>query len=125
MTIHGLERWRQRFAADREALERRRQDGQRQAQRAADALSTRWPGVRQVWLFGSLLSPGFHGDSDLDLIVAGLPPEAWIQAVDLAEQPGPLVVDLKRAEDLEPELRQRLLRGARPLLDARRPHDAA
>ena len=121
MTIHGLEQWRERFAADRAALEQRRLDGLRQAEQAAEELRARWPGVGQVWLFGSLLTRGFHEDSDLDLIVDGLPAEALLEALGMAERMGPLTVDLKRREDLEPELRQRLLRRARPLLNATGP----
>jgi hypothetical protein len=41
-----------------------------------------------------------------------------LEALGMAERMGPLTVDLKRREDLEPELRQRLLRRARPLLNS-------
>ncbi|MEB3322286.1 MAG: nucleotidyltransferase domain-containing protein [Synechococcaceae cyanobacterium] len=116
MGIHGLEAWRRRFSADRKAIERRRIAGLRQARRTAAALRVLWPGIRQIWLFGSLLTPGFHGDSDLDLLLEGLPAEALIEAAAVAERSGPLAPDLKRSEDLDPELRQRLQRGARPLL---------
>jgi predicted nucleotidyltransferase len=113
MGIHGLEAWRRRFSADREAIESRRRAGLRQARRTAAALRDRWPGI---WLFGSLLTPGFHEDSDLDLLLEALPVEALIEAAGVAERSGPLTPDLKRSEDLDPELRQRLQRGARPLV---------
>ena len=35
MTLHAQEYWRQRFAADREQLEKRRQEGLAQATKAA------------------------------------------------------------------------------------------
>ena len=121
MGIHGLEAWRRRFGADREALERRRLSGVQQARRTAAALREIWPGIRQIWLFGSLLTDGFHEDSDLDLLLEGLPAEALIEATGVAERCGPLTPDLKRCEDLDPTLRQRLQRRARPLLGVTAP----
>jgi predicted nucleotidyltransferase len=124
MGIHGLEHWKRRFAADRDALGQRRLSGLRQARQAATALRQRWPGIRQIWLHGSLLTPGFHEDSDLDLLVEGLPPEALIEAMAVAERCGPLTPDLKRSEDLDTDLRRRLLRKARPLLPVPEPISA-
>jgi predicted nucleotidyltransferase len=121
MGIHGLEAWRRRFTAEREAIERRRLSGLRQARRTAEGLRHLWPGIGRIWLFGSLLTPGFHEDSDLDLLLEGLPAEALIEATAVAERSGPLTPDLKRSEDLDPELRQRLLRGARLLLPVSAP----
>jgi predicted nucleotidyltransferase len=116
MPLHAQAIWRQRFADDRQALERRRGQGLEQARQAAVALAARWPDIRQVWIFGSVLGPGFREHSDLDLLVEGLPANSVIEALGLAEQQGPMAVDLKRAEDLEPELCQRLLRRSRALL---------
>jgi predicted nucleotidyltransferase len=116
MALHAQAHWQQRFAEDRQALERRREQGLEQAHLVAVALAGRWPGIRQVWIFGSLLSPGFREHSDLDLLVEGLPSEALIEALGLAECQGPMAVDLRRAEDLEPELRQRLLHRSLMLL---------
>jgi predicted nucleotidyltransferase len=116
MALHAQAHWQQRFAEDRQALERRREQGLEQAHLAAVALAGRWPGIRQVWIFGSLLSRGFREHSDLDLLVEGLPAAALIEAQGLAERQGPMAVDLRRVEDLEPELRQRLLRRSMRLL---------
>ena len=41
-------------------------------------LSQRWPSIGQIRLFGSLLTRGFHADSDLDLLV-----EVQMRADDL------------------------------------------
>jgi len=41
MTIHAQEYWRQRFAADREQLEKRRQEGFAQGAKAAAAMRKR------------------------------------------------------------------------------------
>jgi predicted nucleotidyltransferase len=117
--LHAQATWEQRFAEGRQALERHRGQGFEQAQQAAGGLAGRWPELRQVRLFGSLLGQGFREHSDLDLLVEELPAEALIEAVGMAERQGPMTVDLRRAEDLEPELRQRLLRRSKALLGER------
>ncbi|MCP9772877.1 nucleotidyltransferase domain-containing protein [Synechococcus sp. Tobar12-5m-g] len=70
---HAHSYWRHRFAADRQAPERRRILAVEQAVRAATALGGRWPEIQQIWLFGSVLTEGFQEHSDLDLLVEGLP----------------------------------------------------
>ena len=110
MTIHAEQYWKKRFAADREQLEKRRQEGFAQAAKAAEALRERWPQIRALYLFGSVLDDRFRSHSDLDLLVEGLPPAALLDAIALAEGAGPLPVDLKRQEDFSDDLVQRLLR---------------
>ena len=110
MTIHAQEYWKQRFAADREQLEKRRQEGFAQAAKAAEALRERWPQIRAVHLFGAVLDDRFRSHSDLDVLVEGLPPAALLDAIALAEDAGPLPVDLKRQDDLSEDLVERLLR---------------
>ena len=95
---------RHRFAADREQLEERRQEGLAQAAKAAAALRGRWPPTLAVHLFGSVLDDRFRSHADLDLLVEGLPPAALLDAISLAEDAGPLPVDLKRQEDLSDDL---------------------
>ncbi len=115
MTLHAQEYWRQRFAADREQLENRRQEGFAQGAKAAAAMRKRWSQIRAVHLFGSVLDDRFRSHSDLDLLVDGLPPAALLDAIALAEGAGPLPVDLKRREDLSDDLVQRLLRKSQTL----------
>ena len=110
MTLHAQEYWRQRFAADREQLEKRRQEGLAQATKAAAAMREKWPQIRAVYVFGSVLDERFRSHSDLDLLVDGLPPGSLLDAIAIAEDAGPLPVDLKRQEDLSEDLVQRLLR---------------
>ena len=110
MTLHAEEYWKQRFAADREQLEKRRQEGLAQATKAAAAMREKWPQIREVHLFGSVLDDRFRSHSDLDVLVDGLPPEALLDAIALAEDAGPSPVDLKRREDFSDDLIQRLLR---------------
>ena len=73
------------------------------------------PQIRAVKLFGSVLDDRFRSPSALDLLVDGLPPEALLDAIALAEGAGPLRVDLKRREDLNDHLVQRLLRKSQTL----------
>lgn len=115
MTVHAQHHWQQRFAADRQLLEQRRAQGLDQAREAASLWRQRWPSIKRIWCFGSVLASGFREHSDLDLLIEGLPPEGWLEAVALAERLGPLSVDLKRAEDLAPDLLARLLRHSQEL----------
>ena len=110
MTIHAEQYWKKRFAADREELEKIRQEGFAQAAKAAAAMRERWPQIREVHLFGSVLDDRFRSHSDLDVLVDGLPPGSLLDAIAIAEDAGPLPVDLKRREDLNDDLVQRLLR---------------
>ena len=115
MTLHAREHWKQRFAADREQLAKRRHEGLVQGTQAAAAMRDSWPQIRAVHLFGSVLDDRFRSHSDLDLLVEGLPPAALLDAIALAEGAGPLPVDLKRGEDLNDHLVQRLLRKSQTL----------
>lgn len=115
MTLHAREYWRRRFAADREQLEQTRQAGLAQATKAAAAMRARWPQIRSIHLFGSILDDRFRSHSDLDLLVDGQPPLALLDAIANAEGAGPLPVDLKRQEDLSDDLFQRLLRKSQAL----------
>ena len=115
MTLHPEEYWKKRFAADRAQLEKRRQEGLAQATKAAAAMRERWPQIRSIHLFGSVLDQRFRSHSDLDLLVKGLPPAALLDGIALAEDAGPLPVDLKRQEDLSDDLVQRLLRKSQTL----------
>ena len=110
MTLHAEQYRKQRFAADREKLEKTRQEGLAQATKAAATMRERWPQIRAVYLFGSVLDDRFRSHSDLDLLVEGLPPAALLDAIALAEDAGPLPVDLKRQDDLSEDLVERLLR---------------
>ena len=89
MGLQAESYWRSRFAADRDKLAERRRLGLAQAHAAAERLRSRWPGLTGVWLFGSVLGPGFREHSDLDLLAEGLPlklssrPSAW------PRRPGP------------------------------------
>jgi uncharacterized protein len=73
--------FRQRQGRDSLQQQYRYQYGWEQARIAAHILKTRY-GVKQVFLFGSLLSPkAVHINSDIDLAVWGLPVEQYSDAV--------------------------------------------
>ena len=115
MSVHAQQYWASRLAADASRLEQRRQAGLRQAALAAASLRQAWPDIRAVHLFGSILDERFRDHSDLDLLVEGLPSTGLLDAIALAEEAGPLQVDLKRQEDFSDDLIDRLLRRSRPL----------
>ena len=100
---------------DRKQLEQIRQEGLAQALSAAAAMRQRWPQIRAMDLFGSVLEKRFSSHSDLDLLVEGLRPTALLDAIRLAEGKGPLPVDLKRRKDLIEDLVQGLLRKTQSL----------
>jgi len=105
MITYAQTYWQQRFANDQLLLEQQR----------LEALRQRWPGIKALWLFGSLLGAGFHSNSDIDLLVEGLAAENVLHALALAEAFISRPVDLKRVEDLGLELCQRLLRTSEAL----------
>jgi predicted nucleotidyltransferase len=100
-------------AKEQRLLEKRREQLLISATRAARALPERWPLLRGVGLFGSVLDPeAFQRHSDLDLAVEGLPAGAKLEALGLVEavvdpflgnagQRGN-AIDLVRCEDLSP-----------------------
>jgi hypothetical protein len=69
-------------------------------------------------VFGSVDGPGFHAGSDLDRAVEGLPPEAQLEALALAERQAdatlarlgghPVAVDLVRLETPPEPWRERI-----------------
>jgi predicted nucleotidyltransferase len=86
-------------------LERRRA----LARRGASYLYER--GAGKVWLFGSV-AKGRRQDerSDLDLAVAGLPPEVYFRAVSELERILDVDVDLVEVERASPVLREAIVR---------------
>ena len=115
MSVHAQQYWASRLKADAARLEQRRQAGLSQTALAAASLRQAWPDIRSIHLFGSIPDERFRDHSDLVLLVEGLPPTVLLEAIALAEEAGPLQVDLNRQEDFSDDLIQRLLRRSRPL----------
>ena len=87
MTLYAEQYWKKRFATDREQLEQKRQAGLTQAAKAASTMRQRWPLIKAINLFGSILGEQFRSYSDLDLLVDGLPPESLINAIGTLKKP--------------------------------------
>ena len=75
MNTHAQSYWQRRFAVDKNLLEEQRELALQQIRLAAIALRERWPLIKSIWVFGSVLGEGFHEESDIDLMVEGLPPQ--------------------------------------------------
>lgn len=104
--------FRQRQERNRLQQQYRYQQGWKQARIAADILKTRY-GVKQIFLFGSLLSPeAVHPNSDIDLAVWGLPLEHYSNAVGtlLLTVKG-FSVDIVRLETAQPSLKRSILQA--------------
>jgi uncharacterized protein len=73
----------------------------------------------QIILFGSLAKGTFHQDSDIDLAVAGIPPEDYFSALAALNRLSPsFQIDLKPLEDLEPQFYQRVIQTGECLYGA-------
>ena len=110
--------FRARLAAERAAAAERASDLRGRARAAARKLAEEH-GASRVWLFGSLAWGRPRAASDVDLLVEGLPAEAWSAASALVEEEVGAAVDLVRIEEAPPGLEERvrsqgvLLHGAR------------
>jgi predicted nucleotidyltransferase len=102
-----VEGFRRRRRLRAEASARRTDLLRRSARRAAEALSKRF-GVTRVWLFGSLAWSVAHPESDVDLLVEGLPAAAWSDATGMVEEIVATAVDLVRVEEAAPGLSERV-----------------
>ena len=114
VTAAQRQHWQRRLAAEAAAVAERTAAARQLAQASAQLLWERWPGLGGIWLFGSLRDGRFGLGSDVDLAVAGLPPEDLLSAIALLEplQCGEIAVDLVRFEDLDPHWQQRLAERA-------------
>jgi uncharacterized protein len=99
----------------RRAIADQNADHQRQASQAwqevtqiADLLRSHF-GATQIIVFGSLVKDRFHDTSDIDIAVAGIPPERYFEAVGAANRYSDRWVDLKPLEALEPRFLERIM----------------
>ncbi|NOX61203.1 MAG: nucleotidyltransferase domain-containing protein [Chloroflexi bacterium] len=106
-----LSYWRQRMAAEQARNRRLAERARADAQRIAAMLRHEF-GVTRVLLFGSLVKGGFSADSDIDLAVAGLAPDAFFTALARAGQLTEFPVDIKPLEALESHFKHRVLEMA-------------
>ncbi|MCW6035549.1 nucleotidyltransferase domain-containing protein [Spirulina subsalsa FACHB-351] len=92
------------------ALEKRRIHGLEIAQQAAAMLKTEFRASRIV-LFGSLLSPTFHENSDIDLAVWNLPEKSYFKAVSKLLGLSEFEIDLVEVQSARPEILAAILQG--------------
>ncbi len=100
---------RQREQQRLEQLVTRRSQGMAAARQAAQILKQM--GATRVVLFGSLLTEGFHGTSDLDLAVWDLPEHLYFRAVARLEGSGGFEVDLVEAQQAEVHIAEAIASG--------------
>lgn len=70
-------------------------------------------GAEQVFIFGSILKEKtFHGRSDLDILVIGMPLSGWLPAllaIEMVPALSNVAIDLKRSEELSQSLVELIL----------------
>ncbi|WP_216909568.1 nucleotidyltransferase domain-containing protein [Synechococcus sp. CCY 0621] len=106
--------WRQRRQEAIASVQARERAAHRLALEAAALLRQGRPGIEAIWLFGSVAEGRCHRSSDIDLAVAGLPPEALLTAtaeldsLAASRQDPAIPIDLVRLESLPPHWQQRI-----------------
>jgi predicted nucleotidyltransferase len=67
---------------------------------------------RRLWIFGSVVGGRFHGQSDIDIAVEGLPEDLFFKGLAYLMRclPPEHAVDLKPFESLDPALKRRVER---------------
>jgi len=106
--------WRQRRQEAIALAQARERAAQRLAPEAAAFLRQSWPGLEGIWLFGSVAEGRTQSSSDIDLAVAGLPPEALLTAsaeldsLAASREDPAIPIDLVRLESLPPHWQQRI-----------------
>jgi len=96
---HYRQMARERLTRKREALAKRRERAWEVARRVAAILKERF-GASGVWVCGSLLRRGFGPTSDVDLVVEGLSPDTFTQALRAVEELNAEIdIDLMRWEE--------------------------
>jgi len=93
-----------RTAARREEAQQRSQAAKTQLVARLRALSE----IERAWLIGSLGTPHFGEGSDADVVVEGLPQEAWGRTWSDLQLGLPVTLDLLRIEELEPDFAARV-----------------
>jgi predicted nucleotidyltransferase len=94
----------------------RRRDLRVLAERIATMLRTEF-NATQVWVFGSVVRPWFHEESDLDLAVEGIAPSRQAEAQECVAALATVSVDLVFLEEAPLTLRERILTDGDALAD--------
>jgi len=94
-----LEYWQKRQKEQQEYNQKLAQEARENLQPVIDYLKENFP-ITKIILFGSLVKGKFHETSDIDLAVAGIPPENYFQALGKVNLISDRWIDLKPIEDL-------------------------
>lgn len=110
--------WKQRIKQQEEENARLRRRARRDARKMARVLGEEF-GVPRVYLFGSVLRPGYFGAaSDIDLAVEGLAPDLVYRAERRLEEITSFPFDLVELEEAMPELAERVRQEGEVLYEA-------
>jgi uncharacterized protein len=113
-----IEHWKHRLALQEEQNQALAHQARQTLPQLTQLLTEQFHAT-QIILFGSLAKGTFHRDSDIDLAVAGLPPEQYFSALAALSRLSPsFQIDLKPLEDLEPQFYQRVIQTGECLYGA-------
>ena len=103
-----LDYWQKRQKEQQEYNQKLAQEARKNLPPVIDYLKENFP-ITKIILFGSLVKGKFQETSDIDLAVAGIPPESFFQALGKVNLISARWIDLKPIEDLEPHFLKRVL----------------
>lgn len=110
--------WKKRIKQQEEENARLRRRARRDARKMARVLGEEF-GVQRVYLFGSVLRPGyFCAASDIDLAVEGLAPDLVYRAERRLEEITRFPFDLVELEEAMPELAEQVRQEGEVLYEA-------
>lgn len=94
-----LEYWQKRQKEQQEYNQKLAQEARKKLPAVIDYLKENFP-ITKIILFGSLVKGKFNETSDIDLAVAGIPPESFFQALGKVNLISDRWIELKPIEDL-------------------------
>jgi uncharacterized protein len=113
-----IEHWKYRLALQREQNQDLAHQARQRLPEMIQLLTTQFHAT-QIILFGSLAKGTFRQGSDIDLAVAGIPPENYFSALAAINRlSDSFSIDLKPIEDLEPHFFQRVIQTGEYLYGA-------
>jgi uncharacterized protein len=113
-----IERWKHRLALQQEQNQALAHQARQKLPQLIQLLTDRFHAT-QIILFGSLAKGTFRQGSDIDLAVAGIPPENYFSAIAATNRlSDSFPIDLKPLEDLDPHFFQRVIQTGEYLYGA-------
>jgi uncharacterized protein len=113
-----VECWKHRLALQQEQNQALAHQARQKLPQLIQLLTDRFHAT-QIILFGSLAKGTFRQGSDIDLAVAGIPPENYFSAIAATNRlSDSFPIDLKPLEDLDPHFFQRVIQTGEYLYGA-------